>query len=47
VAPAAVVSCGFLMAQLPAITWWRFVIWLFVGIIVYAGYGRTHSKLAS
>ncbi len=39
-------SCGALMAFLPAITWLRFVIWLVIGLIVYFGYSMRHSKLA-
>ncbi|MEI6066921.1 MAG: amino acid permease [Methylococcaceae bacterium] len=39
-------SCGALMAFLPAITWLRFVIWLVIGLIVYFGYSMNHSKLA-
>jgi APA family basic amino acid/polyamine antiporter len=43
VAPAAVVSCGFLMAQLPGITWARFGIWLAIGLVIYFLYGARHS----
>ena len=39
-------SCGALMAFLPAITWLRFVIWLVIGLIVYFVYSMNHSKLA-
>ena len=39
-------SCGALMAFLPAITWLRFGIWLVIGLIVYFGYSIYHSKLA-
>jgi APA family basic amino acid/polyamine antiporter len=41
----AVVSCGYLMAQLPALTWERFVIWLVIGLAIYAFYGRRHSRV--
>jgi basic amino acid/polyamine antiporter, APA family len=33
------------MLSLPAKTWWRLLIWLVVGLIVYAFYGRKHSKV--
>jgi len=33
----AIVTCGWLMAQLPARTWWRFALWLVVGLLFYAG----------
>jgi len=39
-------SCGGLMAFLPAITWLRFVVWLVIGLIVYFTYSINHSKLA-
>jgi basic amino acid/polyamine antiporter, APA family len=35
------------MASLPASTWWRLLIWLGIGLLVYAFYGRTHSKVRS
>lgn len=43
----AVASCGYLMAQLPAKTWWRFLAWLGVGLLVYCCYGVRRSKLAA
>ena len=39
-------SCGALMAFLPAATWLRFIIWLSIGLIVYFTYSVRHSKLA-
>jgi len=33
------------MASLPAKTWWRLLIWLGIGLLVYGFYGRTHSKV--
>ncbi|MBZ5696225.1 MAG: amino acid permease [Acidobacteriia bacterium] len=33
------------MLSLPAKTWWRLFIWLAIGLVVYAFYGRTHSKV--
>ncbi|MCI0434836.1 MAG: amino acid permease [Gemmatimonadetes bacterium] len=47
VAPAAVVSCGFLMFQLPGITWIRFGLWLAAGLLIYALYGYRKSRLRS
>jgi APA family basic amino acid/polyamine antiporter len=46
VAPAAVLSCFYLMLQLPGITWLRFVIWLVAGMVIYALYGYRRSRLA-
>jgi APA family basic amino acid/polyamine antiporter len=45
VAPAAVLSCGYLMLQLPRITWMRFGIWLGIGLVFYFLYGYSHSVL--
>lgn len=38
--------CVYLMLSLPAITWWRFAIWLAIGLAVYFAYSRHHSLLA-
>ena len=43
----AIGTCGYLMFQLPLITWWRFVIWLAIGLVVYLAYGIRHSNLRS
>ena len=40
-------SCGALMGFLPAITWWRFGIWLGLGLIFYFAYSYHHSRLAT
>ena len=33
------------MASLPRDTWLRLVIWLVIGMVVYFGYGRHHSRV--
>lgn len=40
------VSCVILMFSLPSENWWRLLIWLAIGFIVYFAYGRKHSLLA-
>ena len=41
----AVISCLYLMLHLSAVTWWCFLLWFFVGIVVYFTYSRRHSVL--
>ncbi|MDA8361594.1 MAG: amino acid permease [Gammaproteobacteria bacterium] len=40
------VFCLYLMTSLPVVTWIRYIVWLIIGLAVYAGYGRRHSALA-
>ena len=37
--------CVYLMTRLPGATWWRFGIWLVIGLVIYFAYGRRHSQL--
>jgi APA family basic amino acid/polyamine antiporter len=37
--------CIYLMLDLPGTTWWRFGLWLAIGIVIYFAYGRRHSRL--
>ncbi len=41
---SALVSLA-LMAGLPGTTWIRLVIWMAIGLVIYFGYGRSHSEL--
>jgi APA family basic amino acid/polyamine antiporter len=41
----AVASCLFLMANLRAMTWIAFVVWLVIGLAIYFGFARGNSKL--
>jgi APA family basic amino acid/polyamine antiporter len=43
----AVLSAVYLMLNLPAATWIRFVIWMALGLVVYFGYGARHSRLVT
>ncbi|WP_166528830.1 amino acid permease [Geodermatophilus sp. DSM 44513] len=38
-------ACLYLMANLSIETWLRFLAWLALGLVVYAGYGYRHSRL--
>ncbi|MPQ99404.1 amino acid permease [Modestobacter sp. I12A-02628] len=40
-------ACFYLMLNLPAETWARFAVWMALGVGVYAGYSRRHSRLAA
>ena len=39
--------CLWLMSNLPHDTWIRLMIWMEVGLLIYASYGWRHSKMAS
>jgi APA family basic amino acid/polyamine antiporter len=40
-----ILSCLLLMFSLPSENWWRLVIWLGLGLLIYFLYGRKHSGL--
>ena len=40
-----IVVSVYLMCNLPGITWLRLVVWLALGMFIYFGYGRTHSRV--
>jgi len=40
---AGAVICLAQMVGLPLATWERLIVWLVVGLVVYAAYGRRHS----
>lgn len=40
-----VLMCLFLMLSLPAENWWRLLIWLGIGFVIYLAYGAKHSAL--
>ena len=40
-----IVISGYLMANLPWETWVRLVVWLVIGMAIYFGYGRKHSRV--
>ncbi|GEP32528.1 amino acid permease [Nocardioides szechwanensis] len=45
VATASVLLCLYLMLNLTGGTWVRFVVWMAIGLVVYACYGYRHSRL--
>ncbi len=40
-----ILLCGYLMVSLPQSAWWRFAIWLAVGLTIYGLYGYKRSLL--
>jgi basic amino acid/polyamine antiporter, APA family len=41
----SIITCGWLMAALPRVTWLRFAVWLVVGLALYFSYGHWRSRL--
>jgi APA family basic amino acid/polyamine antiporter len=42
----SIITCLYLMLQLPRLTWIRFAVWLALGLLIYVFYGLGHSRLA-
>jgi len=42
----SILTCLYLMLQLPRITWIRFGVWLLLGLVIYFTYGMRNSRLA-
>src|SRR5439155_26901489 len=38
--------CALLMFSLPPINWVRLFVWLAIGMVIYFGYGKSHSIMA-
>jgi len=47
ISPLAIFFCGYLMLNLPWVTWQFFGIWLTAGLMVYFLFSRKHSLLAN
>ncbi len=44
-APLGILSCLYLISQLPAATFVRLMGWMVIGLVIYFGYGRKHATL--
>jgi APA family basic amino acid/polyamine antiporter len=45
VAVLGIATCGLMIYGLGKETWIRLIVWLFIGLVFYFGYGKSHSKL--
>lgn len=43
----AILVCGYMAAGLPTATWWRFCIWMVLGLVIYWLYGARSSRRRS
>jgi len=43
----SILACGWLMLNLTALTWIRFGVWMVLGVALYLGYGRRHSRIGA
>jgi basic amino acid/polyamine antiporter, APA family len=46
VATLGILTCGLMIYGLGKETWYRLIIWLAIGLIIYFGYSRKHSNIA-
>lgn len=42
---AGIGVCGYMMSGLPVDTWYRLIIWMAIGLVIYFCYGRRTSKM--
>lgn len=40
-----ILMCAMLMFSLPSENWWRLIVWLALGLVIYFCYGRRHSVM--
>lgn len=42
---AGVLVCGYLMYSLPLESWFRLILWMLIGVVIYYAYGKKNSKI--
>ena len=42
-----VLICGYMMTSLPVDTWYRLIIWMVIGLVIYFTYGKAHSRVGN
>jgi len=47
VATAGIITCGAMIYGLGWTNWMRLIVWLIIGLVLYFGYGRRHSRLSA
>jgi basic amino acid/polyamine antiporter, APA family len=45
IATAGIITCGAMIYGLGWTNWMRLLVWLVVGMVIYIGYSRRHSRL--
>jgi APA family basic amino acid/polyamine antiporter len=45
IAPLGILGCIWIAKGLPLLTWYRFFIWLGIGLVIYAAFGSRNSRL--
>ena len=47
VATLGIVVCGAMIYGLGWTNWMRLIVWLAIGLVIYFGYSRSHSRLSA
>ena len=42
-----ILTCGYMMYNLPLSTWTRLLLWMAVGLLIYFSYSKSHSRIGA